>query len=258
MPFYALFDVDPGAPTSAIMKAFRAMSLLYHPDKGGDVECFKYIKRVQEILCNQKLHQQYDERGKSSFDFDDFGHVNQPCVEVPAPPINSDFMKEVAAMQGAHKYCWGSVSLSDALMAEAVKEVDVLKYAECELATQLGKRLRLIGERGKPPVYSLPRLVRFAAFMGMELTELDLPSAHGRQILRYARQHRLERGMLEAAFATAESTESFRAAEVFATLGLLPKDVKLAVNMICYGNSLKQWRKKRGLAMHLFCIPLSC
>ena len=86
-------------------------------------------------------------------------------------------------------------------------------YHESSIALRLGQRLRLVGTKGgmpSMPVYPMPRLVRHAAFMGMDLLELDVPASWGQQALKYARTHGLEKTCLEEAFASTIAIEAFR------------------------------------------------
>ena len=78
------------------------------------------------------------------------------------------------------------------------------------------------------PVYPMPRLVRYAAFMGMDLLELDVPASWGQQALKYARKHDLEKALLEEAFASTSAIETFRA-----SLGI--EGTKGVVNMLLGG-----------------------
>ena len=55
-------DVD------AVKKAYRKLSRLHHPDKGGDAETFKVLARANRVLCDPKLREQYDILG---IDLDD-------------------------------------------------------------------------------------------------------------------------------------------------------------------------------------------
>lgn len=57
--YYSLLEVSKGATTSEIKKAFRKMSMKYHPDKNpGDetaADNFKKINRAYEVLSDDNL-----------------------------------------------------------------------------------------------------------------------------------------------------------------------------------------------------------
>lgn len=45
----------PGAPPEVIRAAYRALSLLYHPDRGGDAQCMKRLNQAYENLEKKGL-----------------------------------------------------------------------------------------------------------------------------------------------------------------------------------------------------------
>lgn len=65
--FYQILEVTPQASKSDIKKAFRRLSMKYHPDKNkGDEEAgekFKKINRAYEVLSNDELRQIYNHGG---------------------------------------------------------------------------------------------------------------------------------------------------------------------------------------------------
>ena len=253
MGWYDLLDVPPGASTAEVRSGYKKQSLIYHPDKGGDKICFRYIKFVADALMDPQKRQAYDDDGRAAFEaelasgFGDAGDAPAPQVHMlPAPPVNVDFLHKLMCMSGAHQYRWGSCSLSNAIKKVLDSPQTVVNYRESDLAVKLGMELRLT-YKGIPPVYSLPRLVRFAAFMGMDLTELDMPSSHGRQILKYALKHELPHEVLSTAFGKSEVRGRFRTLPEFSDLGLTAEHVKKVVNMICYGSSGASWVKDHHL-----------
>lgn len=71
--------LDPGDDSSSdidvdlVKKNYRRLALKFHPDKGGDVETFRLLKRAQTVLSTPKLRQQYDILG---IDLDDDEMLN--------------------------------------------------------------------------------------------------------------------------------------------------------------------------------------
>lgn len=58
---YNILGVDENANTEEIKKAYRKLSLKYHPDKpGGDEEMFKKISNAYSILESTESRKQYD------------------------------------------------------------------------------------------------------------------------------------------------------------------------------------------------------
>ena len=251
MSFYELYDIEPGASSAQVKKAFAKLALIYHPDKGGAPVTFRYINMVREVLLSPEKRKDYDERGKDQFTAD--YKQGMKSLEVPCPPFNVEFMRELAAMTSPNEFFWGSCSLAQALKMEADglcrRKVDT--YYESSLASDIGISLRLVGKGQSLPLYIKPRLIRFAGLMGMGLIELDFPASHGQQLFKYARLHGLPHSALASAFQDMDSIYAFRQRRDFIDAGLLPSDVKTATNLLCYGNALKEWLAKH----HLIRLP---
>lgn len=63
MNFYEILGLDNGASKSEIKKAFRELTIKYHPDKSSDPDCkekFQEIKAAYEILYNDEKRNHYD------------------------------------------------------------------------------------------------------------------------------------------------------------------------------------------------------
>ncbi|GAA6051806.1 hypothetical protein JCM3770_004982 [Rhodotorula araucariae] len=58
---YKILGVDRGATGVQIKSAYRKLSLVNHPDKGGDEEKFKEIKASYEILVDERKRRLYDD-----------------------------------------------------------------------------------------------------------------------------------------------------------------------------------------------------
>lgn len=61
---YQVLGVDRNAFVDKIKQAFRSLSKLHHPDKGGDPEEFKRIARAWEVLSDPEKRRAWDERGE--------------------------------------------------------------------------------------------------------------------------------------------------------------------------------------------------
>tara|TARA_Y100000389_G_C17465920_1_gene525521 strand:- start:4286 stop:5248 length:963 start_codon:yes stop_codon:yes gene_type:complete len=61
MDYYKTLNVNENAPKEEIKKAYRRLSLQYHPDKPtGDSEKFKQINEAYQTLGNENKRKQYD------------------------------------------------------------------------------------------------------------------------------------------------------------------------------------------------------
>ncbi|KAF1923944.1 DNAJ domain-containing protein [Didymella exigua CBS 183.55] len=61
---YAVLDLQPGVPDADIKKAYRAKSLLIHPDKTPNPnapDAFDRLKKAQTVLLDEKLRTRLDE-----------------------------------------------------------------------------------------------------------------------------------------------------------------------------------------------------
>ena len=67
MNFYDALGAQPCATNAEIRRAFRAVALKYHPDKGGDPRIFHYLSTVRDILLNKAKREQYDFHGRAPF-----------------------------------------------------------------------------------------------------------------------------------------------------------------------------------------------
>ena len=68
--YYDILGVEKQASEDEIKKAFRKLSLKYHPDRNSDplaTEKFKEINEAHEILTNQEKRQQYDFQSGGGF-----------------------------------------------------------------------------------------------------------------------------------------------------------------------------------------------
>jgi len=60
---YHVLQIPPDADDKAIKKAFRRMSLLNHPDKGGSDEAMAKINKANAVLGKKEKRERYDRLG---------------------------------------------------------------------------------------------------------------------------------------------------------------------------------------------------
>lgn len=61
MDYYKILGVRKSDDAKTIQKRFRELSLVYHPDKGGDLKKYQEISEAYGILSNKDKRRKYDE-----------------------------------------------------------------------------------------------------------------------------------------------------------------------------------------------------
>ena len=130
--------------------------------------------------------------------------------QAPKPHVNTAFVTDLLDMADTWRIRVGEMLLGFYLERGLASNKTVPEeYYECELANRLQVPMRLTGRGQRWPLYSYPRLARYAFFTGTGL-ELDFPALHGQQFLKYARRHNLSHRTLELAFGSTEAIYEFR------------------------------------------------
>jgi DnaJ-class molecular chaperone len=62
---YKMLDIPRGADKEEIRRAYKKMSLRFHPDKGGSEEDFKAISKAHDVLSDDQKRQIYDMTGNA-------------------------------------------------------------------------------------------------------------------------------------------------------------------------------------------------
>jgi molecular chaperone DnaJ len=85
--YYAILGVDKAADQNTLKKAYRELSMDYHPDHGGDEEKFKELNEAYSTLSDPEKRKDYDNpmRQSGGFPFGDmFGfRGRQPDINAP-------------------------------------------------------------------------------------------------------------------------------------------------------------------------------
>jgi len=58
--FYALLGLSPDATTDEIRLAYRRLSMVHHPDRGGNPVVFQQLQQVYETLADPERRAAYD------------------------------------------------------------------------------------------------------------------------------------------------------------------------------------------------------
>ena len=67
MNHYETLGVDKTATQAEIKKAYRKLSMQYHPDKGGDEERFKQVAQAYGVIGDEHKRRQYDQQQANPF-----------------------------------------------------------------------------------------------------------------------------------------------------------------------------------------------
>jgi curved DNA-binding protein CbpA len=58
--YYSILEIEKSASTEEIRKSYRRLSLLHHPDKGGEIDKFRDLSNAYQVLSNDELRAKYD------------------------------------------------------------------------------------------------------------------------------------------------------------------------------------------------------
>jgi hypothetical protein len=214
---------------------------------GGDWRCVCLCVCVREMAASTALTPDLSPER-------DVETKRRRCsIVTRAPNVNLEFLQHLASLKVFEEMRWGSTTYADIMQGIVQRQED--EWRESDFAVACNKALRLVPVVWSPtrqPVFYMPKVIRYAGLCDMGYVELDLVASHPRQILRYATGHGLPSDELARAFGTAEAIEAYRSmirvklSELIGTM--LPcGDAKAAINMICYGSSLKDWMAKRKI-----------
>jgi DnaJ-class molecular chaperone len=81
MNYYEILSVDKNSSQDEIKKSFRKLSMINHPDKGGDASKFQEINSAYQVLSDIDKRKAYDHQLKfglsnDDFDVDEFADMN--------------------------------------------------------------------------------------------------------------------------------------------------------------------------------------
>ena len=104
MDLYQELDVPRDATSELIKQHYRSLAQQHHPDKGGDEERFKAIKKAYEILIDPDKRRLYDEVGEITPGFslrsEAIGELSE-CLKGILPNINLHTESLVKRMRDA-------------------------------------------------------------------------------------------------------------------------------------------------------------
>ena len=108
MNYYELLGIYPDASMDDIKKAYRSKANIHHPDKGGNAEIFKDIKKAYETLHDDVKRKQYNRQFDFSYDYKTYEKpyvdpYNQPEPTKFTTALKPQTLAEIRAM-AANQY----------------------------------------------------------------------------------------------------------------------------------------------------------
>ena len=215
LSFYEVLGVLPGVSNVMLRKAYGKLAMQHHPDKGGDPEVFKYIKRVYDVLTNNTTRERYDQNGKAEFTAD-FGPASPDApqeqvrlpYEVRTERVNLEFIRKMMGMVGSRSCCSGNGSTLFQQLLNVLKrakpldadatfgEITVIVWMDLKNGPLLHRRFsggpRCSGfqevahevKAGVPDyllgtsMFMSPRTVKHIARFGLGIVEIDMVNAY--------------------------------------------------------------------------------
>jgi curved DNA-binding protein CbpA len=87
--YYKVLEIERNADSTEVKQAFRSLSKIHHPDKGGDEEHFKKTQEAYVVLMDTNTRYHYDSYLKHYEKVDKGSDVNFPDWYEPNPHFKS-------------------------------------------------------------------------------------------------------------------------------------------------------------------------
>lgn len=70
--YYEVLGVNHKSESNQIKKSYYKLSFINHPDKGGDPIIFGEMTEAYDVLCDEKLREEYDSKSKYGKNYDEY------------------------------------------------------------------------------------------------------------------------------------------------------------------------------------------
>ena len=88
MTLYDCLGINKNASADEVHKAYKKLSLIHHPDKGGDPEKFKEINHAHDVLKDSERRKMYDMTGSDKETPDNNINMNEMFGGMGGMPFN--------------------------------------------------------------------------------------------------------------------------------------------------------------------------
>lgn len=144
---YEQLDIDREASYEEIKAAYLKQASKHHPDKGGDIERFKLIKKSYEILCDPFRRSTFDKTGKTEDNrpplHEQFFSVMAKCFESSDDPVRHAKMmieKSIEHHENEHRMINVKVSQQEKRLERFLKR-NKKESISRTIATEAAKKL---------------------------------------------------------------------------------------------------------------------
>ncbi len=126
--YYAILGVSRTATTDEIKKAFRALALKHHPDRGGNAEKFKEVSEAYDYLTKHPHTSTYSSTNNSTYTYT---HTTNPSSD-------KDWLFQFAEMMRQQNQTRRNNNYSDYWQQRQQQRQDINKIYEEMLKKMMG------------------------------------------------------------------------------------------------------------------------
>lgn len=69
--YYSILQIEPDCDTNSVKKGYYKLSMVHHPDRGGDPLLFGEINEAYEVLIDAETRKEYDKKSKYGANYDE-------------------------------------------------------------------------------------------------------------------------------------------------------------------------------------------
>ena len=69
--YYSILQIEPDCDTNSVKKGYYKLSMVHHPDRGGNPLLFGEINEAYEVLIDAETRKEYDKKSKYGANYDE-------------------------------------------------------------------------------------------------------------------------------------------------------------------------------------------